>query len=330
MKYNEFGHTGIKVSEIGFGGSRIGGLLAGKSSRSETVALLQNALAAGITFYDTADMYAQGESEALMGTAFRARRHEVVLATKGGFSLPAQRRLLARIKPIVRPVVQALGLKRNKIVASVAGSLSQNFSPAYLTDAVHGSLRRLQTDYIDLYQLHSPPMQRLESEVLGEAVATLEKLKIQGKLRHYGIATEAPEDANSCLAVSGISSVQLGFGLLDPEALDQGILGGAAERGLGVIVRGCYGGGLLKDGLDEAGLKATTPKWDQILAIRAVSAQSGRAVLETALKFCLGTPGISVTLLGMHTQAHLRENMRAYRAPPLNAEEYATARPRAA
>jgi aryl-alcohol dehydrogenase-like predicted oxidoreductase len=110
MALHEIGRSGVKVSEVGFGGSRIGGLLAGKGSSTEAVTVLQKALDAGITFYDTADMYAQGESEALIGKAFRGRRHEVVIATKGGYCLPARRRLVAHIKPFVRPIAQALGL----------------------------------------------------------------------------------------------------------------------------------------------------------------------------------------------------------------------------
>ncbi len=74
----------MKVSEIGFGGSRIGGFFAGKNSKEESLNVLRNALHCGITFYDTADMYSQGESESLMGTAFRGCRDQVVFATKGG------------------------------------------------------------------------------------------------------------------------------------------------------------------------------------------------------------------------------------------------------
>jgi aryl-alcohol dehydrogenase-like predicted oxidoreductase len=326
MKINEIGRTGIKVSEIGFGGSRIGGLLAGNRSTQETVALLQSALAAGITFYDTADMYAQGESETLIGTAFRGRRSEVVLATKGGFSLPAQRRLLARIKPLVRPIVHALGLRRSKLVSSVSGTLGQNFSAACLPLAVEASLKRLQTDYIDLYQLHSPPVSMFGSDALAEALGALERLKSAGKLRAYGVATEAAVDAKVFRNTPGISSVQLGFGLLDPQALDQGTIAAAGAQGLGVIVRGSFAAGLLKDGPDAAQLQAITPKWERILAIRAFSAGTGRTALETALKFNLATPAISVTLLGMHTQQHLSDNMRAYQALPLTATEYAYAR----
>jgi aryl-alcohol dehydrogenase-like predicted oxidoreductase len=276
MKINDFGKTGMQVSEIGFGGSRIGGFFANKNGSKEALNILQKSLDSGITFYDTADMYAQGESESLIGTAFRGRREQVVLATKGGYCLPAQRKLMQRIKPLVRPIVHALGLKRSKLPSVVSGALSQDFSPSYLTQALEASLRRLQTDYVDLYQLHSPRAPFLQSDAFAEALETLEKLKGQGKLRVYGVATEVVEDAPFCLSATGISSVQLGFGLLDLEALDQGILAAAEARGLGVIARGCFGGGLLKDGPDEAELRATTPKWQRILALRSLSQSLGR------------------------------------------------------
>jgi aryl-alcohol dehydrogenase-like predicted oxidoreductase len=323
MNFNGFGKTGMNVSEIGFGGSRIGGLFSGKQGNKQALDVLRGALDSGITFYDTADMYAQGESESLMGTAFRGRREQVILATKAGYSLPARRNLIKRIKPLVRPIVHALGLKRAKLPSGMSGALSQDFSPAYLTRALEGSLKRLQTDYVDLYQLHSPGVPFMQSNAFGETLETLEKLKGQGKLRFYGVATEVPEDAPFCLSAPGISSLQLGFGLLDLAALDQGTLQAAAARGLGIIARGCFGGGLLKDGLDEVQLKAATPKWQRILALRSLA---GRPLLDTAFQFCRGTAGVSVTLLGMHTEKHLRDNLRFVAASPLNAEEYAALR----
>jgi aryl-alcohol dehydrogenase-like predicted oxidoreductase len=322
MKLNEFGKTGMRVSEIGFGGSRIGGVFADKASSEQAFNVLRRALDSGITFYDTADMYAQGESESLIGAAFRGRREQVTLATKGGYCLPAQRKFMKRIKPLVRPIVRALGLKRTSLPAGISGALSQDFSPPYLTKALEASLKRLQTDYVDLYQLHSPGAPFMQSNAFGEALQTLEKLKSQGKLRFYGVATEAPEDAPFCLSAPGISSVQFGFGLLDLDALDQGTLAAADARGLGIIARGCFGGGLLKDGLDEAQLRAATPKWQRILDVRSLSKSMGRSALDAALQFCRCTPAVSVTLLGMRVEDHLRENLRYAQASPLNAEEY--------
>jgi aryl-alcohol dehydrogenase-like predicted oxidoreductase len=322
MKFNELGKTGMQVSEIGFGGSRIGGVFADKHSRKEALSVLRSALDSGITFYDTADMYAQGESESLIGTAFRGNREQVILATKGGYCLPARRNVIKRIKPLVRPIVHALGLKRAKLPSGFSGALSQDFSPSYLTKALESSLKRLQTDYVDLYQLHSPGAPFMQSSAFGEALATLETLKVQGKLRFYGVATEVPEDAPFCFSAPGISSVQLGFGLLDLQALTLGTLATAEARGLGIIARGCFGGGLLKEDLDVAQLQAATPKWQLILALRSLSKRTGRSVLEIALQFCRGTSAVSVTLLGMRVESHLRDNLRYFRTPPLTAEEY--------
>jgi aryl-alcohol dehydrogenase-like predicted oxidoreductase len=326
MKYNSFGATGMKVSEIGFGGSRIGGVFAGKGSSEEALGVLRKALDSGITFYDTADIYAQGESESLIGTAFRGRRDQVVIATKGGFRLPARRNLIKRIKPLVRPLVRALGIKRASLPSGMSGTLSQDFTPAYLTQALEASLRRLRTDYVDLYQLHSPGAPFMQSDAFGEALETLGKLKAQGKLRFYGIATEIPEEASHCLATPGISSLQIGFGLLDLQALDQGTLEAAGARGLGIIARGCYGGGLLKDGVDAEQLRATTPKWERILALRSFSQGMGRSALDIALQFCRGTPAVSVTLLGMRLESHLRDTLRYVEGRPLSAEEYVALR----
>ncbi len=312
----------MRVSEIGFGGSRIGGVFADRDSRKEALNVLERALDCGITFYDTADMYAQGESESLIGTAFRGCRQRVIIATKGGYCLPARRNVIKRIKPLVRPIVHALGLKRVKLPPGMSGALSQDFSPAYLTQALESSLKRLRTDYVDLYQLHSPGASFMHGAAFGEALQTLERLKGQGKLRFYGIATEEPQDAAHCLSAPGISSVQLGFGLLDLDALDQGTLAAAAARGLAVIARGCFGGGLMKDSLDVAQLAAATAKWQRIQELRAVSQGMSRSLLETALQFCRSTPAVSVTLLGMRLEEHLRENLRYYQGKPLNDGEY--------
>jgi aryl-alcohol dehydrogenase-like predicted oxidoreductase len=322
MKFNEFGKTGMTVSEIGFGGSRIGGVFAGRNGRSEALHVLRMSLDSGVNFFDTADLYAHGESESLIGTAFRGRRDQVILATKGGFSLPARGSIMKRIKPVLRPVVRALKLSRAKLPSGISGALSQDFSPPYLIKALEASLRRLQTDYVDLYQLHSPGTPFLQSAAFGESLETLEKLRNQGKIRFYGVATELPQDAPFCLSASGISSVQIGFGLLNPEALDQGTLAAAEARGLAVICRGCFGGGLLKDGLDGAQLEAATPRWRHILELRSLSSTLGRPVLDAAFQFCRSTPPICVTLLGMRVEAHLRENLRYCQAPPLTAAEY--------
>ena len=186
MRYRQFGRTGWRVSEIGFGGARIGGLLAQDGGRATSLRTLEAACDAGINFYDTADMYSQGESEILVGKAFRKKRDTVFIATKGGYRLPGQKRLIQLIKPIAKPIVRAIGLRRSAVPAALSGTLSQDFSPGHLRKAVEGSLLRLQSDHVDLYQLHSPPREELSGTRLQDALGLLARLKAEGKIRDSG------------------------------------------------------------------------------------------------------------------------------------------------
>src|SRR5262245_2821315 len=165
-------------------------------------------------------MYSQGESELLIGKAFRRKRDKVFIASKGGYCLPTRSKLIQLIKPLAKPIVQAIGLRRAAIPAAFSGKLSQDFSPGHLRKAAELSLRRLQSDYIDLYQLHSPPPEELRGARFLDTLGELARLKTEGKIREYGIALDAAEHALDCLALEGIASVQLPFGLLDLEGLD--------------------------------------------------------------------------------------------------------------
>lgn len=320
MRYRQFGKTGWRVSEIGFGGARIGGLLAQDGGRATSLKTLEAACDAGINFFDTADMYSQGESEILVGKAFRNKRDRVFIATKGGYSLPRQKRLIQFIKPFAKPIVRALGLRRSAVPASLSGTVSQDFSPGYLRGAVEASLRRLQSDHIDLYQLHSPPREELTGSGLQDALGLLARLKTEGKIREYGIALDSVYDAVHCLDMEGLASLQMPFGLMDLQALD-GVFDRVSERQLGIIARGCFGGGALKQSLTETELRASEPQWERALQIKRVAEQMQRSALEAALQFALSIERISVTILGMRTPEHVGTNLQYYAAKPLSNEE---------
>ena len=320
MRYRQFGKTGWRVSEIGFGGARIGGLLAQDGGRATSLKTLEAACDAGINFFDTADMYSQGESEILVGKAFRDKRDKVFIATKGGYSLPRQKRLIQLIKPFAKPIVRALGLRRSAVPASLSGTVSQDFSPGYLREAVEASLRRLQSDHIDLYQLHSPPREELTGSRLQDALGLLGRLKTEGKIREYGIALDSVYDAVHCLDMEGLASLQMPFGLMDLQALD-GVFDKVSERQLGIIARGCFGGGALKQSLTEAELRASEPQWERALQIKRLAEQMQRSALEAALQFALSIERISVTILGMRTPEHVATNLQYYAAKPLSNEE---------
>src|SRR5258706_9152438 len=188
MERRRFGRTDLDVSAIGVGCARLGGIF--QRGTTGYLNLLSAALDAGINFFDTSDMYSQGESETLLGKAFRGRRDKVIIASKAGYVLPAQRKLIARIKPIVRPIIRMIGLKREKLPASVLGAPTQDFSPKYLRRAVEASLRRLSTDHIDLFQLHSPPAEAVRS---GGWAELLEALRREGKIRWYGVSCDTTD-----------------------------------------------------------------------------------------------------------------------------------------
>ena len=320
MRYREFAKTGWRVSEIGFGGARIGGLLAQDGGRATSLRTLDAACDAGINFYDTADMYSQGESEILIGNAFRKKRDKVFIATKGGYRLPGRKRLIQLIKPFVKPIVRAIGLRRSAVPAALSGTISQDFSPGYMRKAVEASLRRLHSDHIDLYQIHSPPREDLCGPQLQDALGLLARLKTEGKIREFGIALDSVDDAVHCLGMEGIVSLQMPFGLMDPEALDT-VFDRVSERQLGIIARGCFGGGALKLSLTEADLRAIEPKWQRVLQIRRLAEQMHRSPLEAALQFSLCNERTSVTILGMRTPQHLQTNLQYYGAKPLSQED---------
>ena len=125
MQYRTLGRTGLQVSDVGFGAMTIGGEIFGATDDQESLRALHRAVDLGMNFIDTADAYGRGNSEALLGHLLKTRRKEVVLATKGGNQFTVRQGL-------------------------------RNFDPDYITSALEASLNRLQSETIDLYQLHNP------------------------------------------------------------------------------------------------------------------------------------------------------------------------------
>src|SRR5262249_39820293 len=163
---------------------RLGGFFAGEPRRYED--LIAAAVDGGINFFDTADMYSQGESESLLGRASRGRRNQVVIATKAGWRLPARRLLAARIKPLLRPPLRrGRTLRGDTPSPSPGGDPDQDFPPRSLPPAREPTLRRLRPHHVDLFQLHSPPAATVER---GEWIGALEDLRREGKLRYYGVS----------------------------------------------------------------------------------------------------------------------------------------------
>lgn len=306
------------------GCARIGGLFEGHS-RLESVALLRRALDSGITFFDTADMYTQGASEALVGEAFEHLRDRVIIATKVGYRVPEKLRFLSRVKPALRPLVARLKLRSAGLPTALrTAPANQDFSATYLATAVEASLRRLRTDYIDIYQLHDPPRDVLAQ---GEFVPTLERLRAQGKIRQWGVAGQDPSDATCAVRLPGLSSMQIALSALEQAALTTA-LPVAGRAGLGIIARQVFASGLLTrdvrsvvaSNLDPDAATAERKRM-QLEQYAELAQQSGRTRVELALQFALSQRDVSVVLVGFSRLDQLSEALRAYDKPPLRGEE---------
>jgi aryl-alcohol dehydrogenase-like predicted oxidoreductase len=325
MRYRRFGKTDLSVSELGFGSAQLGGVFQ-RASRSETLSFLRHANDLGVTFFDTADLYSQGESERLIGEAFAGRRQRVIIATKFGYVLPTQKQLVQRIKPLLRPVVARLRLRAAHISTRVRGSLSQqDFSPAYIRAAAEASLRRLRTDYIDVYQLHDPPLEVLAR---GEFVDALERLRNEGKIRFWGVAGQQPEHALAAVRLPHIDSVQLGLSALEQAALDEAIPAGAEQR-VAIIARQPFASGLLTRPLDALRLEdiddepdVAARKRKQLATYAEIAQRSGRSRMEMALQFSLANTHVSAIVVGLSRPDQLEAALRALDARPLSGEEY--------
>jgi aryl-alcohol dehydrogenase-like predicted oxidoreductase len=320
VRQNAFGTTGLSVSAVGIGCSRLGGVFSTDTSRGDEIAMVRGAIDAGITLFDTSDMYSHGQSEVVVGKGVKGRRSDVVLATKGGYVWPAESRLLARAKPLLRPVVRRLGVRRPRgHPAGPPGVVPQDFSPAYLAAAVEASLRRLGTDYIDVYQLHSPPPRVVDE---GAFVEVLDRLKAEGKIRHYGLAGDAAADLVHFDRHPGITALQVPVSAIDQDALAS-LLPKARAAGAGVISRSCFAAGLLVGDRPEAELREATPDWQAIVAFRVTAARLARPRKELALQFNMGVESIAATVVGVRSPAQLEELLRLAATPPLTSDERA-------
>jgi aryl-alcohol dehydrogenase-like predicted oxidoreductase len=313
MQLRRLGGTELQVSELGLGCARIGGIFQGDPQRYFD--LLKTARDSGINFFDTSDLYSQGESETLLGRAFRGRRGEVVLASKAGYRLPSQRKLASRLKPLLRPLIRRLGLRRDRLPAAVRGTLSQDFTPQYLRAAVEASLRRLGTDYLDLLQLHSPSAEQIRR---GDWVTALDALKRAGKVRYYGISCDDEPAALAALAFDGVSTLQVRLNLLDRAAAEN-VVPRARTRGVGVIARESLANGLLVKDAAEIDLSKYTSSAEEANArakelaeLRERANREGRALGRLALDYARGVEGVGVTLVGASHAAQLQKLLRDF------------------
>jgi aryl-alcohol dehydrogenase-like predicted oxidoreductase len=281
MNYHILGQSTLEVSTIGFGCMSLG------EDYSTNEQLIRQAMASGINFFDTADIYQQGRNETMLGKAIAGKRQEVLIATKVGN----------------QPRTDGSGWDWNP-------------RKEYILAAVEESLKRLQTDYIDLYQLHGGTIE----DPIDETIEAFEQLQLEGKIRYYGISSIRPNVIQEYVQRSKIASVMMQYSLADrrPEETCLPLL---KQNNIGVLARGSVAKGLLINKPASAYLNYTKEEMTQ--AAKAVGSVSNdwRGPTQTALRFVLQHPAVTSAIVGIRTREQLEEAVKTVDSPVLSEEE---------
>lgn len=295
------------MSRLGFGCANLASMSAGAGGRP-SVRLAQHAFDRGVTFFDTADAYGDGVSEEVLARAFRSRRGEVTIATKGGFRFTERRRLERIVRRTLRPVSHHIKPTLHRVAESTLppAYTDQQFSVPYLSSALDGSLRRLDGLPIDVYQLHEPGDIRPD-DVLDWADRAMQS----GKFRRFGVCLRPGSDPAPWLADSMVSFVHVRYGLLDQSTAEHQIAP-AYERDADVIVHGVLGEGLLTDRLTPDQLRARTPSWAKIVELRRHANELGTTTTQLAIWFVRAHGNISTSLVGLSSIAHVDATVEAF------------------
>lgn len=285
---------------LGLGCAGLGSASAAPFGR-RAANVVSHALGRGIRFFDTANAYGNGASESVLGRALDGQRDEVVVATKGGYVFEERSPLEQRARAVLGPLLHRAGVSvppRAEGTRATAYT-AQDFTPGYLDRALDGSLRRLRTDRVDLYQLHAP--REVHPDVLAGWMAEVVE---DGKVGAIGIGAEDLEQARPWIGRPMVSSIQVPFGVLDPEALAD-VIPAASAAGVSIIARGIFGAGLLDDRLTMDEVRARTPKWPIIEELRALGAEIGEPVMQLAMWYVWSRPEIDTVLVGTSSSEHI-------------------------
>ncbi len=301
MEYRQLGHSGLRVSEITLGTMTFGdagaGAAIGGVPLSQARALVDQALEAGVNLIDTADIYSSGRSEEIVGEILEGRREDVLIATKARFPMGT-------------------------------GPNDAGLSRQYLLRACEASLRRLRTDYIDLYQVH----ERDGVTPVEETLDALDTLVHDGKVRYIGCSNQSAWHLMKALGTSerlGLEryvSQQIYYSLLHRDAEYELVPLSVDER-VGILVWSPLAGGLLsgkygRDRTAPAGSRHTTewrepPIYDEakmydiIEALVEVAGEHGHSPAQTALAYLLGKPAVTSVVVGARSGEQLADNLEA-------------------
>jgi aryl-alcohol dehydrogenase-like predicted oxidoreductase len=278
MEYQQLGHSDLNISRIGFGCMSLS-----SNKEPESLEMIHRAIEAGINYFDTADLYDKGMNEILLGKAVRTKRDKVILATKVGNQWRAD-----------------------------GSSWDWNPRKEYILTAVEESLQRLQTDHIDLYQLHGGTI----DDPIDDVIDAFELLQQQGKIRYYGISSIRPNVIREYVKRSKIISVMMQYSLADRRP-EETILDLLKQNNIGVLSRGALAQGLLvnkpaKEYLGHS-KEAMAAAAQLIQGIEITT----RTAAQTSIQFVLQNDAITSAIVGMSRMEQLLEIIATLEKGPL-------------
>jgi aryl-alcohol dehydrogenase-like predicted oxidoreductase len=294
MEYRNLGKSGLKVSEVGLGGNNFGWWIEEQASTR----VIESAIESGINFIDTADAYDHGHSEEFIGRALRGKRQQVLIATK--FGMPT-------------------GESQN----------DRGGSRSYILRAAEASLRRLQTDYIDLYYMHTPDA----GTPIEETISALDRLVKNGKVRYLGCSNFAAWQVADALWTAQTSHstpfvvVQQGYNML-ARNIEKELVPCCQAHGLGIVPYSPLANGLLtgkyhrgQEPPAETRLSSSVfpnlkralaeANWDKIDALDAYAKERGHGIGELAISWLLAKRWLASVIAGARTPKQVKANIKA-------------------
>ena len=312
MKFRKLPRTDLVLSEVGFGVWTVATNWWGKIEDADKAALLENAVEEGINFFDTADTYGDGFGEEILATVLGHKRNDIVIATKFGYDI---------YDPTPRD-----GHKER----------AQKFDKEFVKYACEQSLRRLGTDYIDLYQAHNIKLADLEHDELFE---TLEQLQFEGKIRHYGVALGPDigwvEEGEYTLTQRQVASAQVIYSIMEQDPAKH-FMTLAEENEVGLLSRVPHASNTLTGEFDD-GLPTFDPddhrahrknEWleeamKKVARVRFLVQEDTRTMAQSAIQFVLKQPSIISVLPNFPNLLELKEYTSALETPEISDEEQA-------
>jgi aryl-alcohol dehydrogenase-like predicted oxidoreductase len=271
MNYRNLGTTSLQISEIGFGCMSLQG------NESSDIRLIGQAIEAGINYFDTADLYDKGENESRLGKALKNNRKNVLIGTKVG----------------------------NQWNPDGIG-WSWNPTKDYILKAAEDSLRRLGTDYIDLYLLHGGT----EEDSLDEILEAFEYLRNSGKIRFAGISSIRPAVIRRFISRSSLQAVMMQYSIIDRRP-EENCLDLIKENGCGILARGVLAKGILAGKPAKSYLEYSENQINHLLKGLSEFISPERNLISLALQFVLKNPIISSAVVGIRTSGQLRELIKS-------------------